>query len=204
MSRKATSPRKKFPCNLSHIIFLLYLIYFLSNRSSHSYPRYESKGRQLAKSKPAYPVGMSPAAIALQQNTSKDGKPTIPGLAPSAAKQVKKKKKKNNCQDEAVQEVSAKMVAFTIQEPDFGQPVKTKKGGTEPKTETPCPNAGVSASTDPAKKLKNLKKKLRDTEVLEEKIKKGELKNPDKDQLEKIKRKKDVLKEIQELEKQVN
>ncbi len=147
---------------------------------------------------------MSPAAIALQQNTSKDGKPTIPGLAPSAAKQVKKKKKKNNCQDEAVQEVSAKMVAFTIQEPDFGQPVKTKKGGTEPKTETPCPNAGVSASTDPAKKLKNLKKKLRDTEVLEEKIKKGELKNPDKDQLEKIKRKKDVLKEIQELEKQVN
>merc|ERR1712071_178558 len=149
-------------------------------------PVYESKGKQWAKSQPSYPVGMSPLMAAAAANKkANDEKPSIPGLAPAAAaKQTSKKKKNSEKKAQAeVKEVSKALAGFTIQEPVFNTPA--------PKTAT---------ATDPAKRLKNLKKKLKDIEALEIKVKKGELKNPDKDQQEKIKRKKDVAKEIQELE----
>lgn len=54
---------------------------------------------------------------------------------------------------------------------------------------------------DPAKRLKNLKKRLREIETLETKIKNGEIKNPEKDQVEKVARKKEVVTEIESLER---
>jgi len=154
-------------------------------------PVYESKGKQWAKSQTSYPIGMNPAlAAASAQKNVKDEKPSIPGLAPAAAKQSSKKKKNSEKKAKAeVKEVSKALAGFTIQEPVFNTPSQTE---TTPKETT--------TATDPAKRLKNLKKKLKDIEALEIKVKKGELKNPDKDQVEKIKRKKDVAKEIQELE----
>lgn len=59
----------------------------------------------------------------------------------------------------------------------------------------------INTSTiEPAKRLRNLRKKLRDIENLEQKIKTKELKNPDKDQLEKVSRKGNVQTEILALE----
>lgn len=55
-------------------------------------------------------------------------------------------------------------------------------------------------TTDPAKRLKNLRKKLREIEAIEKKILNGEIKAPDKDQKEKVSRKPDVLSEIMALE----
>nr|CAG4642953.1 EOG090X0KVN [Evadne anonyx] len=155
-------------------------------------PVYESKGKQWAKSQPAYPVGMSPAmATASAQKKAKDEKPLIPGLAPAAAKQTNKKKKNSEKKAKVeVEEVSKALAGFTITEPVFKTPAKTET----------APQVPAATASDPAKRLKNLKKKLKDIEALESKVKKGELKNPDKDQLEKIKRKKEVAKEIQELE----
>nr|CAG4650660.1 EOG090X0KVN [Sida crystallina] len=176
-------------------------------------PAYESKGKQWAKSQPSYPVGMSPLMIAAQeqlkqsQGSSKDDKPSIPGLPPSTAKPATKKKKKKSSQDGGVKDATTKMAAFTIEEPVFSVPdkgVAKKTSAPVLKSEAPKQDSSVTtaaAATEPSKKLKNLKKKLRDTELLEEKIKSGELKNPDKDQLEKIKRKSEVVKEIKELEK---
>jgi partner of Y14 and mago len=57
----------------------------------------------------------------------------------------------------------------------------------------------TGAGTDPAKILKKLKKKLRDIEALELKIKSGEVK-PDKDQVEKINRKDALVEQIAKLE----
>ena len=125
---------------------------------------------------------------------AKNDKLCIPGLAPTVLKAAKKKKKKT---EGDVQKVASKLAGFTIEEPKFeAAPVQTPKA---PAKTTDTSTAG----TDPAKKLKNLKKKLKDTEILEQKVKSGELKKPDADQLEKIKRKPEVVKEIRELEKLV-
>lgn len=47
-------------------------------------------------------------------------------------------------------------------------------------------DAGQPLATDPQKKLRNLKKKLRDIEALEEKLNSGEIPTPEKEQLEKV------------------
>lgn len=60
----------------------------------------------------------------------------------------------------------------------------------------------VQEATDPAKKLKNLKKRLREVEALEEKLKNGTIAKPEPEQLAKINRKNDLLVQIRELEKQ--
>lgn len=61
-----------------------------------------------------------------------------------------------------------------------------------------------SSTTDPtielSKKLKRLRKRLRESELLEEKVKSSELQNPEKDQLEKIANRKTFEDEIKLLE----
>lgn len=54
--------------------------------------------------------------------------------------------------------------------------------------------------TDPAKRLKNLRKKIREIEILEMKLENGEIPNPEKDQIEKVKNKEQVISEIAKLE----
>ena len=61
--------------------------------------------------------------------------------------------------------------------------------------------SGQPVATDPAKKLRNLRKKLRDIEALEARLNSGEIENPEPEQVEKIARKQDVIKEISALEK---
>lgn len=86
-----------------------------------------------------------------------------------------------------MEEASDKLAKCEITEPTFG---------------TPSPSS--SSTSDPSKRLKNLRKKLRDIEYLEEKLKSGTLDNPDKDQKEKMSKKGDILKEIEDLEKQIS
>ena len=67
------------------------------------------------------------------------------------------------------------------------------------------PSASVteSVATDPAKKLRNLRKKLRDIEALEKKLEEGIISKPEPEQLEKVSRKIQVEAEIDELERQL-
>lgn len=58
-------------------------------------------------------------------------------------------------------------------------------------------------STDPVKKLKNLKKRLREVESLEEKLKNGQITKPEPEQLTKVKRKNDILMQIRQMEKEL-
>lgn len=53
-----------------------------------------------------------------------------------------------------------------------------------------------------SKRLKRLRRRLRELEILEEKINSGEISKPQKDQLEKIQRRGELKKEIEELEMQ--
>ncbi len=59
------------------------------------------------------------------------------------------------------------------------------------------------ASADPAKKLRNLRKKLRDIESLAKRLEDGEIANPEPEQLEKVARRAQVEEEIAQLERMV-
>ena len=73
----------------------------------------------------------------------------------------------------------------------FGLPMTSSSGLTE------------TVTTDPAKKLRNLRKKLRDIESLEKKLEEGIISNPEPEQLEKVARKYQVEAEINEMERQL-
>ncbi len=62
------------------------------------------------------------------------------------------------------------------------------------------PRPEQPVATDPAKKLRNLRKKLRDIETLEAKLQSGEIAAPEQEQLDKVARKPDVMNEISALE----
>ena len=53
------------------------------------------------------------------------------------------------------------------------------------------------------KKLRNLKKKIKDIEKLEEQKKNGKLTNPEPEQLEKLKKKGTFMQEIKSIEKKL-
>ncbi|XP_049873811.1 partner of Y14 and mago [Pectinophora gossypiella] len=151
-------------------------------------PLYESKGKQFAaRQNTGLPVGLTPEIVAESQK----GKKSQSGLVqpiPGLLVQVEKKKKKKKT---AVEEAADKLGKCEITEPTFSSPSSSSLSSS-------------SGTTDPAKRLKNFRKKLRDIEFLEEKIKNGTLKNPDKDQKEKMAKKNDIIKEIEILEKQVS
>ena len=72
-----------------------------------------------------------------------------------------------------------------------------------PKQQQPAASQSQQETTDPTKKLRNLRKKLRDIEALEAKLDSGEVKNPEPEQLEKVGRKAQVEAEIRALEERV-
>ncbi|KAG7308360.1 hypothetical protein JYU34_005558 [Plutella xylostella] len=148
-------------------------------------PLYESKGKQFAARQTGLPVGLTPEIVAAAQKKKPQGGmiQPIPGMLVSVDKTKKKKKKKT-----VVDDTADKFAKCEITEPTFEPPNK------------PSPPSAPSQA-DPVKRLKNLRKKLRDIETLEEKIKAGLLKQPDKDQREKMSKKTEVLKEIEDLEK---
>lgn len=140
-------------------------------------PLYESKGKQWAKAKPAGPVGLSQIDMEKIKLANTES-------GPNKSSNKKKKKPAANSvgiHQQNVDNVAKKLDATRI---DGGE---TKKG-TQP------------TASDPAKKLKNLKKKLREIDCLKEKIENGTLANPDKDQLEKVSRREQVAMEIEDLE----
>jgi len=170
-------------------------------------PLYESKGKQLVK-KPLYPVGASPEFIAehkakLEALAAKNK--VIPGTQAKTQEGSKKKKKKSK--SKAAEPVAEGLSKITISEPEFhkevpahtDKPLPTAKQTTNNVTKDSS-NTVQKTTIDPQKRLKNLRKKIREIEVLEDKIKTGALKSPDKEILEKVARKTEVSKEIKRLE----
>ncbi|XP_020279422.1 partner of Y14 and mago isoform X2 [Pseudomyrmex gracilis] len=180
-------------------------------------PLYESKGKQMTK-KPLYPVGASPEFIAehkakLEALASKNK--SASGGQTKSQEGTKRKKKKNK--SKAAECVTEGVSKITITEPDFQKEALPQRNSYKetPSQNNPLCNAkqittnnivkdnpsnAQKATSDPQKRLKNLRKKIREIELLEEKIKSGALKNPEKEILDKVARKTEISKEIRRLE----
>lgn len=120
------------------------------------------------------------------------------------AKKKKNKKKKaaeNGVSDLAKNTKRESTLPFAQKHTEEWQTVQSKNSKAV-KTETlPSSKPTLPASSfDPAKRLKNLKKKIRDIEMIEGKMASGEVKSLDKDQLDKVNRKADILSDILALE----
>lgn len=160
--------------------------------------------------KPLYPVGASPEFIAehkAKQEALAAKSKVIPGAQAKVQEGSKKKKRKNK--SKAAEAVTEGLSRITITEPGFSKVVPTQNDKT-PQCITKQittnniikdnPDTTQKTAADPEKRLKNLRKKVREIEALEEKIKTGTLKNPDKEILDKVARKIEISKEIKRLE----
>jgi len=174
-------------------------------------PLYESKGKIIEKNQPKYPVGFSEEYVrevkerhdAAQKKTQ-----SIPGLTCIPNNSKKKKKKSNshtkppdaddllvsnNVTTSAMPQSSKENEWTTVGKQ---QPVKKK---AEEKVVKKEKQSGIVAqeAVDPAKRVKNLRRRLKEMELIAEKKAKGE--KLEKDQVEKLSRKGDVEEEIVKL-----
>ncbi|XP_076225026.1 partner of Y14 and mago [Nomia melanderi] len=173
-------------------------------------PLYESKGKQI-KNKPLYPVGASPEFIA-EHKAKKEmllaaKAKTVPGAPVKSEVKKKKKKNKNKTMEHITEELAKTIISQPEQKKEALQQNNKPESNANPipnnQISTEKPNVtdqSETATPDPLKRLKNLKKKIREIETLEKKIKGGLLKNPEKEILDKLARKAEISKEIKRLE----
>lgn len=142
---------------------------------------YESKGKKFAASKPKLPPG-APVPMVAAPKQSKRGV-----LAEKQSNQVPAVKPATQQQ----QDKAAKMTADSVHQ----KPKQEKAGGKQPVSEK---RPDEEPGTDPVKRVRNLRKKIKNIEELELKVAEGH--SIDNDQRRKISKKKAVLAEIAQLE----
>ncbi|XP_069762693.1 partner of Y14 and mago isoform X2 [Narcine bancroftii] len=155
-------------------------------------PVYENKFVKFFKSKPDLPPGLNPdeSTKSKQQQSKQDGE--LVGLSKSAKRNLKRKEKRKQ-QQESDGAAEADELSQTLQK-------TTIAGGTG----NPSPQAAVQQGdhngAEKARKVKNLKKKLRQIDELQQKLDSGEIKQATKEQLEKLSRRKQLMEELEDLE----
>lgn len=145
-------------------------------------PVYENKGVQWMKSRPTLPPGLNPAELETVKKS--ESQP----MSKSAKKNAKRKEKKKHHQQSA---------------PDGTGPSEVSISQTLARTKLSEDSVKEAQANDKAaieKKIRNLKKKLKQVDDLKTKIDSGEIKNPEKEQLAKIERRQELVDEIENLE----
>lgn len=158
------------------------------------------------KSKPDLPPGMNPSESAppkQQQKIPGCGDSETAGLSKSAKRNMKRKEKRKQQQHQGQdgdEDADVDLVSDAIENVSISE-------GVESSNKMPAlvsvssPDDSSAAAAEKAKKIKNLKKKLRQVEDLQQKVDSGEIKEPTKDQLEKLGRVLALRDELQQLER---
>ncbi|KAK6471070.1 partner of Y14 and mago-like [Huso huso] len=187
-------------------------------------PVYENKYVKFFKGKPDLPPGMNPEVAQAKQQGVPVSTDTA-GLSKTAKRNLKRKEKRKQQQgkggegkeddeeEEQEEELSAAVEKLEISNRAPQQNgSKPQQNGSKPQQNSSKPQqnsskpqqqkqeAHASSATDKAKKIKNLKKKLRQVEDLQQKLDSGEVTEPTPEQLEKLARRKALEAEIAELE----
>lgn len=134
------------------------------------------------KSRPTLPPGLNPAELETVKKS--ESQP----MSKSAKKNAKRKEKKKQHQQSA---------------PEGTGPSEVSISQTLARTKLSEDSVNEAQANDKAaieKKIRNLKKKLKQVDDLKTKIDSGEIKNPEKEQLAKIERRQELVDEIENLE----
>lgn len=149
---------------------------------------YENKGVQWMKSKPTLPPGLYIEET--KNNNVVENKTPMSKSAKKNAKRKEKKKHKDT-HDEMINEAT-----------DLMEDAKLNSEESKPFTDAPATD-GNSQDTDITKKLRNLRKKLKQIQQLEAKLDSGEVTELTKEQFEKVAKKQLIEDEIEDLESEL-
>ncbi|XP_064899476.1 partner of Y14 and mago [Columba livia] len=164
-------------------------------------PVYENKYVKFFKSKPELPPGLSPEAAAPAGRA--DNAET--GLSRTAKRNLKRKEKRKQQQEKGEREADGLIQALekvSLARGDNEGPPGDNDAAAPQLGCPPGPPAegGDAPSAERSRKIKNLKKKLRQVEELQQRVDAGDVKQPTKEQLEKLGRRKTLEQELWELE----
>lgn len=134
------------------------------------------------KSRPTLPPGLNPAELETVKKS--DSQP----MSKSAKKNAKRKEKKKQHQQTTPEGTGSSEVSISQ------TLARTKLSEDSIKEAQANDKAAIE------KKIRNLKKKLKQVDDLKTKIDSGEVKNPEKEQLAKIERRQELVDEIEYLE----
>jgi len=176
-------------------------------------PVYENKGTQWLKSKPTLPPGLnlsdekqsSRASCTSASNASVEPVPDGFTISKAAKKNQKRKEKKarkdgeENAPEDDLHRVNELIVKTSLNSPSSSSSTRTEK---TPQTvlQTISDGTREEHKQELAKKLRNLKKKLKQIVELAQQIESGAIARPEKEQLEKISRRSEIENEIEDIE----
>ncbi|NXW56657.1 PYM1 protein, partial [Eurystomus gularis] len=158
-------------------------------------PVYENKYVKFFKSKPELPPGLSlePAA---QPGKAEGGEA---GLSKAAKRNLKRKEKRKQQQEKSEREADGLSPALQNLSLSGGGGTGGDNGAAQPACGPGAP-AEAGEAAEKSRKLKNLRKKLRQVEELQQRLDKGEIQRPTREQLEKLGRRKALEDELRDLE----
>ncbi|XP_062248580.1 partner of Y14 and mago isoform X3 [Platichthys flesus] len=161
-------------------------------------PVYENKYVKFFKGKPDLPPGMSPSEADPQNQQKNPGGADSDGanLSKTAKRNMKRKEKRKQQQPDG--DVDVESVSDAVENVSISDGGKSSKKAVAPASASPAED---SSAAEKAKKIKNLKKKLRQGEDLQQKVDSGEIEQPTKDQLEKLARLEALREELVQLER---
>ena len=155
---------------------------------------------QWLKSKPSLPPGMNPADV--EASKPKTGDSTA-GMSKAAKKNAKRREKKKQ-QADGEKTMNSVVNSMSEAKISSNQADKSRldisQSGDSKLIANQSDSVGGGGKTETEKKLRNLRKKLKQIEDIEKRIKSGELAKPEKEQLEKVAKKEALISEIEDLE----
>ena len=154
---------------------------------------------QWLKSKPSLPPGMNPADV--EASKPKKGDSTA-GMSKAAKKNAKRREKKKQ-QADGEKTMNSVVNSMSEAKISSNQADKSRLDMNQSGDSKLVANQSDSVGggkTETEKKLRNLRKKLKQIEDIEKRIKSGELAKPEKEQLEKVAKKDALISEIEDLE----
>lgn len=150
---------------------------------------YENKGVQWLKSKPTLPIGLSVSEQSENCSTQSTAQDEAKELSKAAKKNLKRKEKKKQKTDEPVLNEFSQLSVVPQPEPS---------GSVQPT----APNENMDDDAN-KKRARNLRKKLKQINELQAAIDSGKI-TPDKEQLEKLAKRKAIEEELEEIELEVS
>ncbi|XP_054465402.1 partner of Y14 and mago isoform X2 [Anoplopoma fimbria] len=162
-------------------------------------PVYENKFVKFFKGKPDLPPGMNPSeADPTKQKIPGCGDVDTAGLSKAAKRNMKRKEKRKQQHQDGDADVDS--VSDAVENVSISESRESSNKTAAP-VSVSAPDDSLADAAEKAKKIKNLKKKLRQVEELQQKVNSGEITEPTADQLEKLGRVKVLQDELKQLER---